>query len=242
MTPSPAEPAIDRPTIALAMGDPAGVSPELTARLLADDEVRQAARIVVFGDRRILDEGAKVARVALDIDVVARGAPPGPRRAPGAGRPRAPRAGRRPARRGHARGRRLRHRELPPGPGDGAVRAGRRRVLHAVQQAGDALRLPGLRRRDRLRFRRPSAFTVPRREFNILEGLWNARVTSHIPLAQVAATITTERILAELALTDQRAAQRGLRAATHRRRRAQSARRRRRQLRHARRSRSSRRR
>jgi 4-hydroxythreonine-4-phosphate dehydrogenase len=28
-----------RPTIALAMGDPAGISPELTARLLALDDV-----------------------------------------------------------------------------------------------------------------------------------------------------------------------------------------------------------
>ena len=35
------------PTIALAMGDPAGISPELTAKLLANDEVRAAARIVV---------------------------------------------------------------------------------------------------------------------------------------------------------------------------------------------------
>ena len=59
------------PTIALAMGDPAGISPELTAKLLANDEVRAAARIIVFGDRRILDEGARIAGVTLDIAVVA---------------------------------------------------------------------------------------------------------------------------------------------------------------------------
>jgi hypothetical protein len=29
-----------KPTLALAMGDPAGISPELTAKLLALDEVR----------------------------------------------------------------------------------------------------------------------------------------------------------------------------------------------------------
>ena len=40
------------------------------------------------------------------------------------------------------------------------------------------------------------------REFNVLGNLWNARVTSHIPLSEVAAAITTEGILAELALTD----------------------------------------
>jgi 4-hydroxythreonine-4-phosphate dehydrogenase len=46
-----------RPTIAFAMGDPAGISPELAARLLAMDDIRSAAQLVVFGDRRILDGG-----------------------------------------------------------------------------------------------------------------------------------------------------------------------------------------
>ena len=63
--------ATRRPTIALAMGDPAGVSPELTAKLLCLEEVRAAAKIVVFGDRRILEEGAKIAGVALDVSYVA---------------------------------------------------------------------------------------------------------------------------------------------------------------------------
>ena len=50
-----------RPVIALAMGDPAGISPELTAKLLALDEVVDKARIVVIGDRRVLDDGARIA-------------------------------------------------------------------------------------------------------------------------------------------------------------------------------------
>ncbi|RVI39159.1 4-hydroxythreonine-4-phosphate dehydrogenase, partial [Sinorhizobium meliloti] len=50
-----------RPVIALAMGDPAGISPELTARLLALSDIRDAAHIIAIGDRRILDEGARVA-------------------------------------------------------------------------------------------------------------------------------------------------------------------------------------
>jgi 4-hydroxythreonine-4-phosphate dehydrogenase len=39
-------------------------------------------------------------------------------------------------------------------------------------------------------------------EFNILDKLWNARVTSHIPLAEVPARLTKERILRALKLTD----------------------------------------
>jgi 4-hydroxythreonine-4-phosphate dehydrogenase len=38
-------------------------------------------------------------------------------------------------------------------------------------------------------------------EFNILEGLWNARVTSHIPLAKVAASLSVEAIVEALGLT-----------------------------------------
>jgi 4-hydroxythreonine-4-phosphate dehydrogenase len=48
------------------MGDPAGISPELTARLLALDEIVSNARTVVIGDRRVLDDGARVAGVKLD--------------------------------------------------------------------------------------------------------------------------------------------------------------------------------
>ena len=42
----------------------------------------------------------------------------------------------------------------------------------------------------------------PASEFNVLDRLWNARVTSHIPLAEVAAAITRERVLRAIRLTD----------------------------------------
>jgi 4-hydroxythreonine-4-phosphate dehydrogenase len=72
-----------RPTIALAMGDPAGISPELTARLLALHDVAARARLIVIGDRRVLDEGARVAAVRLDLKNVSPDAdhrPPASRR------------------------------------------------------------------------------------------------------------------------------------------------------------------
>src|SRR5262249_12467871 len=60
-----------RPVIALAMGDPAGISPELTAKVLALDEVRAAARLLVVGDRRVVDEAARMAGRNPDITPVA---------------------------------------------------------------------------------------------------------------------------------------------------------------------------
>ena len=40
------------------------------------------------------------------------------------------------------------------------------------------------------------------REFNVLDEVWNARVTSHIPLSEVASRITEERVFESLVLTD----------------------------------------
>ncbi len=57
VNPSPASPA-DRPRIAVTMGDPAGVGPELCLQLLANDELAQLATAVVFGDARLLDRVA----------------------------------------------------------------------------------------------------------------------------------------------------------------------------------------
>src|SRR4051794_39228352 len=58
-----------RPVIALAVGDPAGIGPELAARLVTDPDVRAAASVVVVGDRRVLERGAAESGLPLDIDV-----------------------------------------------------------------------------------------------------------------------------------------------------------------------------
>jgi 4-hydroxythreonine-4-phosphate dehydrogenase len=52
----------------------------------------------------------------------------------------------------------------------------------------------------------------PASEFNILDNLWNARVTSHIPLSAVAGRISVENIVAAAELTE-----RTMRAAGHER-------------------------
>ncbi|MGY4370360.1 4-hydroxy-L-threonine phosphate dehydrogenase PdxA [Bradyrhizobium sp. LB1.3] len=43
---------------------------------------------------------------------------------------------------------------------------------------------------------------TPASEFNVLDRIWNARVTSHIPLKDVAARLSSERIHRALKLTD----------------------------------------
>ena len=190
-----------RPIVALAMGDPAGVSPELTAKLLALDEIRQAARIVVFGDRRILDGGAKVAGVKLDIDQVNGDQTPQPDVRPVL------------VDLGHLDPARVRSGEATAEGGAFALENFRRALLMANAGKADAVCFTPFNKKamryvypaydDEIRYAAEvTGFTGPAREFNILEGLWNARVTSHIPLSEVAAALSVERIVAEMELTE----------------------------------------
>ncbi|MDA1008752.1 MAG: 4-hydroxythreonine-4-phosphate dehydrogenase PdxA [Planctomycetota bacterium] len=48
-----------RPIIALTMGDPLGVGPEVVARAIADPELRKVARIVVYGQNYVLQLAAE---------------------------------------------------------------------------------------------------------------------------------------------------------------------------------------
>lgn len=191
------------PTIALAMGDPAGISPELTAKLLALADVRAAAKIVIFGDRRILAQGADVAKVSLEIDTTnSATSPPAPR----PGRPLLVDLGH------------LAVAEVTPATatlagGRFASENFRQALLLAKAGQADAvvftpfnkkamrLAYPGYD--DEIRFINDVlGRTGPGSEFNILDGLWNARVTSHIPLAEVAGAITRDGIVDSLILTD----------------------------------------
>ena len=52
----------ERPLIALAMGDPAGISPELTAKVLADADCRAAARLAA--EHRVTFASEEEARAA----------------------------------------------------------------------------------------------------------------------------------------------------------------------------------
>src|SRR5690554_3939979 len=56
--------------LALVVGDPAGISAELMARLLAEKQAVERAALLVIGDRRLLAEGARAGGVELDLQVV----------------------------------------------------------------------------------------------------------------------------------------------------------------------------
>jgi 4-hydroxythreonine-4-phosphate dehydrogenase len=193
---------IAKPLIALAMGDPAGISPELTAKIVALDEVRARGRLVVIGDRRIFDEGARIAGVTPELTTVK---PDADLRAT-AGETLFVDLGH------------LDPREVEPKT---ATLAGGKFALanyrHALELARDrrvdavcftpfnkqAMRLARADYDDEIAFSAEVAgLKTPASEFNVLGELWNARVTSHIPLKDVAARLSSERIHRALELTD----------------------------------------
>jgi 4-hydroxythreonine-4-phosphate dehydrogenase len=60
------------PRLAITMGDPAGIGPEVAARALADPHVRKAARSVVIGDARVMAAAARLAGLDLPVRAVGR--------------------------------------------------------------------------------------------------------------------------------------------------------------------------
>ncbi|HET6224241.1 MAG TPA: 4-hydroxythreonine-4-phosphate dehydrogenase PdxA, partial [Dongiaceae bacterium] len=48
----------DRPILAITIGDPAGIGPEVVLKALRHDEVYRHCRPLVVGDQRILERAA----------------------------------------------------------------------------------------------------------------------------------------------------------------------------------------
>lgn len=53
--------------LAITIGDPAGVGPEITLKALLDEEIRKVCRPLVIGDRIVIEEA--VARMDIPVDV-----------------------------------------------------------------------------------------------------------------------------------------------------------------------------
>ena len=189
------QPAQDLPVVALTLGDPAGIGPELIARLLARPEAGQLANVVLIGDPWLWEAGQRIAGVRVALDPVdsfaARGRPATGRAAwlamdtvrPG---------------------------DVSPGQAGAAGGASVLRALDACMDAAlaghvdaicfaplnkHAMKLGGLRHDDELHhFAQYLGVTGYFCEFNTLGDLWTSRVSSHIPLKDAAAALSVAGI------------------------------------------------
>ncbi|KWK00136.1 4-hydroxythreonine-4-phosphate dehydrogenase PdxA [Burkholderia stagnalis] len=184
------------PVVALTLGDPAGIGPELIAKLLARPDATSRANVVLIGDRWLWEAGQRVAGVRVELEPVASLA--AVRERPSCARPAFVAVD-----------------TVDPAQvtASRAGAAGGRSVLDVLNRcmdaarAGDvdaicfaplnkhAMKLGGLRHEDELHhFAEYLGVTGYFCEFNTLGELWTARISSHIPLKDAARYLSVERI------------------------------------------------
>ena len=191
-----------KPTIALVQGDAAGVGPELMTRLLALGEVRERANILVVSDARVFRAGGEVTGIETPVREVCAvedadwtGGVPNLLDVPAVDPAQAP-FGKVSVVAGAAVltwfGRAL---DLAmSGHADGIC------FLPFNKQA---MRKAGLDAEDELQWARARLGHDGRAsEFNVVDDMWNARVTSHIPLREVADRLTVKDIVEAVVLSD----------------------------------------
>jgi len=173
-----------RPKIALTLGDPAGIGPELAAKLLANPDNLNKAEIYVLADRSELDAAAAVAGVQIPL-----ADEPAPGFAVLLDDNSAP--------------------STPIPPQQVSKEAGER-TLHQLRRAmklanegkvgaivftplnKTSLSLGGMHEEDELRwFAKELNYEGTTSEINIIKDIWTARVTSHIAIKDVAARVTS---------------------------------------------------
>jgi len=191
-----------QPVVALTLGDPAGIGPELIARLMADGDLMRQANVVLVGDRWLWEDGQRVAGAPVRTVPVASLA----------------------AVRGRADASVpafLEVHTIEPGQvtRSQAQAPGGASVLRVLDQCMDAalahevdaicfaplnkfaMKQGGLKHEDELHhFAQHLGVQGYFCEFNTLGSLWTARISSHVPLLEVGQYLTQERIVAATAL------------------------------------------
>jgi 4-hydroxythreonine-4-phosphate dehydrogenase len=201
-SPSILEVCFMKPRLAMVLGDPAGIGPEITAKLLSDPSARAAAEIFLVVDKTLFEEAMAIAQVhvpyveapsfeeadlsqGVPVLQAYRGASDG----------------------AFARGRATAENGryaldtlkicLEP------VVAGKLDALCFAPLNKNALHLGGMEQNDELHwFADQIAYRGPVCEFNVLEELWTSRVTSHVALKDVSSLLTPENVAQAVELID----------------------------------------
>ncbi len=185
------------PVVALVLGDPAGIGPELIAKLLADPSRMQSANLVLVGDPWLWDQGQQTAAVQVvtqRVDSLA-----GVRTRANTAQP------------AFLALHTVRAQHVQVGQAQAVGGASVLQVLNHCMDAAkaaevdaicfaplnkQAMKMGGLKHDDELhhfaQYLGVQGFFC---EFNTLDGLWTSRISSHVPLADVPKYLTRERII-----------------------------------------------
>jgi 4-hydroxythreonine-4-phosphate dehydrogenase len=190
-----------KPTVALTLGDPSGIGPELIAKLLTRSDVISRANVVLVGDVWLWEEGQAIAGVSVPTRAVnhfddLRSSPEGsPLFLPAET---------------------IRQGEAPRSTVSSAAGDSVLKVLGMCLDAASAglidaicfaplnkrsMGMSGLKFTDELHFfadhLKVSSYVC---EFNTMGNLWTSRVSSHVPLKDVVLYLTKERIIESVKL------------------------------------------
>ena len=184
-----------RPRLALALGDPAGIGPELMARLLSDKAIRDQADIILCADKAEAEHGMDIAQMRYpyvevsDLDNLSfeQGVPLLYNMRGGV--------------------------EGPFARAESTVNGGKyslatlERCLRLTEASitdgmmytpvnKNSLHQAGMAHADELHWLAELLkYNGPLCELNTMDGLWTSRVTSHVPIAKVPSLITEQAIL-----------------------------------------------
>jgi 4-hydroxythreonine-4-phosphate dehydrogenase len=190
-----------KPSIALFTGDPAGVGPELVARLLSDGSASRAANILLVGSRESIDEGMRIAGCSFKYAI---GTPEAGRDHDQPMLVKGPTLDDTGFRRGVVTREAGRYMLDSLAFAIGLWRSGVVGALCFAPLNKAALRAGGMDHPDELHwFCEVLDFHGASVELNVLEGLWTSRVTSHVPLSEVARLITKEAVAQMIELITQ---------------------------------------
>ncbi|KAJ5692666.1 hypothetical protein N7462_002089 [Penicillium macrosclerotiorum] len=175
-----------RPRIALTLGDPAGVGPELAAKLIADPWNRQRADLLILADRSEVEAAAATANVLIpdDVHILDDGTAP-----------------KIPIQRG----------KISKEAGARTLHQLKRAVVLVNRDEADAivftplnktsLHMAGMHEEDELRwFAMHLNHQGTTSEVNIIPGLWTARVTSHVAMKDVSSRISKATVCESIEL------------------------------------------
>jgi 4-hydroxythreonine-4-phosphate dehydrogenase len=189
-----------KPRIAVLLGDPAGIGPELIARLLARPENRARADLLIIGDRREVEKGMEIAGQRFDYTLVDDAKSAATNTAvPSLMDFRLPDDA--PYERGVSTERGGRYSLEAFKKGLALTQANETQAMLFAPVNKTSMHMAGMETGDEMEwFARQLHYDGVFCEFNVLDELWTSRVTSHIALKDVSAKLTPERIIGAVRL------------------------------------------
>ena len=184
-------------TVAITMGDPAGIGPEIVARALGEREVRTASALVVVGDPRIMARAVQLVKSPLQVRTVeavcGAGADPSTLDVVPAGTvdPEILKPGTRDARWGRSSAQCVERAVA-------AAKAGEVSAIVSGPINKETLHLAGYTAWDNMTFFQECFAAGQAYGVGEMGGIWMTKVTDHVPFRQIPDLITVEAVLSKI--------------------------------------------